>query len=280
MKLNALQAGFNLDHIALESPEPDRLANFYKNFIMMEYKEQKKEELIMKGLNRKIILKKGHRNRLSYAGFSCRNKENLRKFKRFITEKKVYFKEFQNHHLEKGSFSIIDPDGNLISFGIRKKDKNLYKNKFCMPLQHLTLSSKNVENFRDFYQNILGFRTTDIVVDKNGSLSTCFLTSNFEHHTLACFKSSKIGIDHHAYEVKEWQNIKILCDYFSDNNTKIIWGPGRHGPGNNLFIFIEDIDKNWIEFSAELEIIHDRELRKWPKSDKTLNLWGKAIMRS
>ena len=99
MKLNALQAGFNLDHIALESPEPDRLANFYKNFIMMEYKEQKKEELIMKGLNRKIILKKGHRNRLSYAGFSCRNKENLRKFKRFITEKKVYFKEFQNQCL-------------------------------------------------------------------------------------------------------------------------------------------------------------------------------------
>ena len=50
MKLNALQAGFNLDHIALESPEPDRLANFYKDFIMMEYKEQKKEELIMQGL--------------------------------------------------------------------------------------------------------------------------------------------------------------------------------------------------------------------------------------
>ena len=74
--------------------------------------------------------------------------------------------------------------------------------------------------------------------------------------------------------------IKILCDYFSEKNIKIIWGPGRHGPGNNLFIFIEDLDKNWIEFSAELEIIHDRELRKWPKSDKTLNLWGKAIMRS
>ena len=59
-----------------------------------------------------------------------------------------------------------------------------------------------------------------------------------------------------------------------------MWGPGRHGPGNNLFIFIEDLDKNWLEFSAELEIIHDRKVNEWPQSEKTLNLWGKGILRS
>ena len=92
--------------------------------------------------------------------------------------------------------------------------------------------------------------------------------------------NDKIGIDHHSYEVGNWENIKILCDYFSKNNVKIIWGPGRHGPGNNLFIFIEDLDKNWLEFSAELEIIHDRKFKEWPQSEKTLNLWGKGILRS
>ena len=30
MKLSALQAGFNLDHIALESPNPNVLSNFKK----------------------------------------------------------------------------------------------------------------------------------------------------------------------------------------------------------------------------------------------------------
>ena len=49
---------------------------------------------------------------------------------------------------------------------------------------------------------------------------------------------------------------------------------------NNLFIFIEDLDKNWLEFSAELEVIHDRKHKEWPQSEKTLNLWGKAILRS
>ena len=149
-----------------------------------------------------------------------------------------------------------------------------------MPLQHLTLSSKNVEKFQSFYCDLLGFKITDKVVHKNGSLATCFLTSNHEHHTIACFKSDKVGIDHHSYEVGKWENIKILCDYFSKKNVKIIWGPGRHGPGNNLFIFIEDLDKNWLEFSAELEVIHDRKHKEWPQSEKTLNLWGKAILRS
>lgn len=60
----------------------------------------------------------------------------------------------------------------------------------------------------------------------------------------------------------------------------MIWGPGRHGPGNNLFAFIEDLDGNKIEISGELEIIHDRKIKKWPHEPRTLNLWGSAIMRS
>ena len=280
MELNALQAGFNLDHIALETPQPYELAKFYKQQVMMELIKEKNKELICEGKDRKIIFKKGKKNKLSYAGFSCRNEASLNQFKKFIISKNVKLSKFENNHLKKGSFSIIDPDNNIISFGIRKRNKHLFKNKICIPLQHLTLSSKDVEKFQNFYCNLLGFKITDRVVHKDGSIATCFLTSNHEHHTIACFKSSKIGIDHHSYEVAKWENIKILCDYFSKNNVEIMWGPGRHGPGNNLFIFIEDLDRNWLEFSAELEIIHDRKFQDWPQSEKTLNLWGRGILRS
>ena len=74
MELNALQAGFNLDHIALETPQPYKLAKFYKQQVMMELIKEKNKELICEGKDRKIILKKGKKNKLSYAGFSCRNK--------------------------------------------------------------------------------------------------------------------------------------------------------------------------------------------------------------
>jgi catechol 2,3-dioxygenase len=59
------------------------------------------------------------------------------------------------------------------------------------------------------------------------------------------------------------------------------WGPGRHGPGNNLFFMIEDPDGYKVEFSAELELIpKEVPYRTWPHEQRTLNLWGSAWMRS
>jgi len=122
MNLNALQFGFNLDHIALESPNPKILANFYKKFLMMEFQEQRDKELICEGKDRKIIFKKGVKNKLAYAGFTCRNKENLVKFKKLIISNNVEILDFNNIHFENESFTIIDPDKNKISFGITIHD--------------------------------------------------------------------------------------------------------------------------------------------------------------
>jgi hypothetical protein len=59
------------------------------------------------------------------------------------------------------------------------------------------------------------------------------------------------------------------------------WGPGRHGPGNNLFFMIEDPDGHKVEFSAELERVpRETDFRTWPHEQRTLNLWGSAWMRS
>ena len=51
-------------------------------------------------------------------------------------------------------------------------------------------------------------------------------------------------------------------------------------PGNNLFIFIVDPDGNWIEMSTELEEVDDRPVKEWPHTERTLNLWGKGLLRA
>ena len=146
--------------------------------------------------------------------------------------------------------------------------------------QHLTLTTLDVQKIVDFYQGTLGFRLVDRVLHNDGRLATAFLTSNHEHHTLACFQSEFQGVDHHSYEVGEWNLIRDWCDHFARHDIQLEWGPGRHGPGNNLFVFISDPDGNWIEVSAELEVIYDRGVVDWPQHPRTLNKWGRAIMRS
>ena len=131
-----------------------------------------------------------------------------------------------------------------------------------------------------FHVEALGFAITDRVVATDGSLRTIFLRSSPEHHSLAFFLSAESGIDHHSYEVGDWNAIRDWCDRVAARRIPIVWGPGRHGPGNNLFAFIADPDGNRIEISAELELVDDRPPRDWPHEERSLNLWGRGILRS
>ena len=280
MSLDAVQANISLNHLEIESRDPKRLAEFYSNVMDMKINRLTNQKFLCEGPGRKIIIKTGENNTLGYAGMVCKNEENLERYKEFLKINKCEINDFVSEFYQSGSFALEDPDNNMICFGVLKKENNFLTKGIYAPLQHLTFASKDVERFQNFYQRKLGFQVTDRVIKSTGELATCFTTSNHEHHTIACFKSSQNGMDHHSYEASEWNNIKTWCDHFAQNNVKLMWGPGRHGPGNNLFVFIEDIDGNWIEISAELETVIGRPPKNWPQEERTLNLWGKAIMRS
>ena len=280
MSLTAVQAEIFLHHLEIQSSNPERLANFYSNIMDMKIDKLSLDKFICDGPSRKIIITKGENKTLSYAGMVCRNENNLNEFKEFLNHNELKLKDHNSGFYKSGSFSVEDPDKNKICFGVLKDKNSTVLDGIHAPLQHLTFASEDVVSFQNFYENKLGFQVTDRVTKNNGELATCFTTSNHEHHTIACFKSSKKGMDHHSYEAGDWNFIKNWCDHFASNNIKLMWGPGRHGPGNNLFVFIEDIDGNWIEISAELETVHGRPVKNWPQEEKTLNLWGNAIMRS
>ena len=280
MSLTAVQADIFLHHLEIQSSNPERLSNFYSNIMDMKIDKLSSDKFLCDGPSRKIIITLGKDKTLSHAGMVCRNENNLNGFKDFLNQKELKLKDFNSELYKPGSFSVEDPDKNVICFGVLKDKSTASLNGIHAPLQHLTFASEDVVSFQNFYENKLGFQVTDRVIKNNGELATCFTTSNHEHHTIACFKSSKKGMDHHSYEAGDWNHIKGWCDHFASNNIKLMWGPGRHGPGNNLFVFIEDIDGNWIEISAELEMVRGRPVKNWPQEERTLNLWGNAIMRS
>jgi catechol 2,3-dioxygenase-like lactoylglutathione lyase family enzyme len=89
------------------------------------------------------------------------------------------------------------------------------------------------------------------------------------------------AFDHFAFEVNSWNDIRDWADHMAARGVKLWWGPGRHGPGNNLFFMIKDPQGYLVEISAELEIVPDTvEKRSWPHEERTLNLWGPGFMRS
>jgi len=109
-----------------------------------------------------------------------------------------------------------------------------------------------------------------------------WLRCNREHHTVAIVQAPEVGLDHYCYEIPDWASLKTWCDELANTGVPVRWGPGRHGPGNNLFIMFDDPDGVHIELNCEVERFWDDRAeyppvpRRWDVSDRTVNLWGGA----
>ena len=279
MHFAALNADAYLHHVSLQSPQPDALSQFYGTAMQMQITPAGPGAWLCSGPNRLILIRDGVKNRLGHVGFAVRSPDALHVLRRELEARGVAFANAECHDLLSSSLSVEDPDGNLVLFGLATNHSN------AMPglnaaLQHIAYGTSRLAEMVSFYRDTLGFCEVDRVRNEAGAVKVCFLRSNHEHHTIAIFESDRVGLDHHAYEVDSWNTIRDWADYFSSKNARITWGPGRHGPGNNLFIFIEDLDGNNIEISAELEVVRDRPVIDWPYLPSTLNIWGPARMRS
>lgn len=282
------RTGAYLHHLAFESSQPERLAAFYGDVMQMEVAKVADREWRCEGPARRVLVVPGRDKTMAYAGLAVRDVESLELVRERAAGEGIAIQPSPSPYFNENAFAVTDPDGNQIVFGVSKPEyvktmgwpRANRGQSIWGPIQHLTYRTQNMDGFYDFYHRKLGFRMVDRVVKKDGTVSTIFVASNHEHHTIAAFAGDRTGIDHHSYEAGEWDYIRDWCDHFASRGIRLMWGPGRHGPGHNLFVFIEDPDGNWIEISAELEVIHDRPCEDWPHEENTLNMWGKAILRS
>jgi catechol 2,3-dioxygenase len=140
-------------------------------------------------------------------------------------------------------------------------------------VHHVTLASPAIAEQVAFYEQVLGFR----VSDRMGEVFA-WLRCNQEHHTVAVVEADQAGLDHYAYEIDSWACLKTWCDELAARDVPLQWGPGRHGPGNNLFVMFDDLDGNHVELSCEMERYWDDRAeyapRQWAPEAKTVNLWG------
>ncbi len=276
MQATAVKAGAYTHHMKLLSPDPERLGTFYGNVMNMKL-GRVGDDWVCRGPGRRLIIGKGPAKTVAFMSFACRDREGFAALRQRAESEGLGISSSPTP-LFGEAFAVTDPCGNVIVFGLAEQDEPM--DGIRGPLQHFNIRAQSVEAIEDFYVGKLGFMISDRVRNAEGALTASFMRSNHEHHTMGCFKNVQPSLDHHAYETGEWIGIRDWCDNFAKYDVKTMWGPGRHGPGNNLFVFITDPDDNWIEIRPRLEVIHDRPFVEWTHQERTLNLWGRAIMRS
>ncbi len=279
LELTALQASAYLHHLHLGSGAPGTMAEFYARVMGMTSEPSAGGSYLLRGPARRLQFSPGEPKKLLQAGFALRDPVGLDGLHARAAAAGLSPRHAASPFFAPGAFAVTDPDGNEVAFGLAGDPPVSVPRSIRGPLQHLTLASRDIDALQAFYAGKLGFGVSDRVMS-GGKMMTCFMRGNHEHHNVACFHQDRTGIDHHSYEAGEWDTIRDWCDHLATHDIQLMWGPGRHGPGNNLFIFVVDPDGNWIEISAELEVVHDRPVKEWPHEERTLNLWGRGILRA
>lgn len=175
-------------------------------------------------------------------------------------------------------FTVVDPDGTPVHFHSqvdRHGENSADTGRRPIKYQHVTLGTDDVARLAAFYTDVVGFRISDQLEDGK----FCWLRSDRDHHTLAVVNVGRAGVlDHYSYDLAEWEDFKAWCDRLTELDVPVAWGPGRHGPGNNLFVFFDDPAGTHIELSAEMEKFYDDRVtyvpRRWTPAPTTVNLWG------
>jgi catechol 2,3-dioxygenase-like lactoylglutathione lyase family enzyme len=132
-------------------------------------------------------------------------------------------------------------------------------------LGHIAFHCVDPQAITEFYCRVLGFRVSDWIED-----FFSFLRCGVDHHTVNFVKGKSNKMHHIAFELKDWPHMQNACELFAQRDVPVIWGPGRHGVGHNLFTYHRNPDDQIVEFYAELDQLKDEELgyfdpRPWHK---------------
>jgi catechol 2,3-dioxygenase len=139
---------------------------------------------------------------------------------------------------------------------------------------HITLKSSNLRELQGFLTSVLGFKLSDDI----GPGMLVFLRCNPDHHGLAIAAGAD-GHHHYAWEVESIADLARLGDLLDAQGRCFLWGPGRHGAGDNIFTYHHDPAGAIVEYYADMERIYDdRPPRVWDLNDRrAANLWGASF---
>lgn len=142
-----------------------------------------------------------------------------------------------------------------------------------MLISHVVVNTPDLEATAELYCELFGFTISDRYGD-----FMIFLRCNRYHHSVALSQAEHTSLNHIAFEVGSVDGVMRDSARLQGLGSDPIWGPGRHGPGDNVFSYFSDPNGLVVEYTSALEVFDEadpRAAKVWPMDDPEQdNLWG------
>jgi catechol 2,3-dioxygenase len=139
-------------------------------------------------------------------------------------------------------------------------------------ISHVNLNCADNEATFSFLCDGLGFRLADETKQHR------FLNCNADHHSLVIGFNDAATLNHIAFEMPDLDSVMRGVGRMRDHGYPVEWGPGRHGPGNNVFAYFCGPEELPLEYTSEMEQVtpahqpRPREAWGWPAG--RVDHWG------
>ena len=139
-------------------------------------------------------------------------------------------------------------------------------------LTHIVFNSADAEASGSAAEAVLGFRVSD------RTKGMVFVRCNQSHHSTAFARVGFASLNHIAFEMADIDAVMRGIGRLRDHQLAPAWGPGRHGPGANVYAYYIAPFGPVIEFSTAVEQVPDDyragEPDDWTWPPNRIDQWG------
>lgn len=165
------------------------------------------------------------------------------------------------------------PEGELFRFLAKAQTvSRISARDSAVQLTHVVLNSADAEVTADIAERVLGFRVSD------RTKGMVFVRCNDSHHSTAFARSGFSSLNHIAFEMQDIDAVMRGIGRLRDHGVAPSWGPGRHGPGANVFAYFVAPFGAVVEFSTAVDkVAEDYRVgspQDWTWPPNRIDQWG------
>lgn len=231
------------------------------------------------GANHHVLqLSAAERNGLGRISFAVRSRADVDEAARRLLARGVTpLVEPQRLDQVGGGYGVAfaDPEGRVIELvadmqAVKPLDRD---RPVPVGVTHVVLNTIDIDAAVAFYTEVLGMRVSDW-----SEHQMAFLRCNTDHHSIAFNQAAWTSVNHVAYEMPSIDHFMRGIGSLKQQGIIPLWGPGRHGPGNNTFSYFADPAGLVCEYTSDVaQVVEDEWLcRIWRRTPELSDLWGTA----
>jgi catechol-2,3-dioxygenase len=125
-----------------------------------------------------------------------------------------------------------------------------------LKLGHVVLGSTDREASDRFFTSGLGMKVSDQLKDK-----ATFLRCSTDHHNVLVSSAPVKYLHHTSWQVSDLDAVgQAARNMLDGDESRHVWGLGRHYLGSNFFWYLRDPAGNFTEYYADMDQITDDDL--------------------